>query len=121
WFIQQALNTAAVKNLVGIDFPVDEVYMYPGAIKHVRKNHPGIIESYGHLIPDMIANPDFIGQHPKVPNSLEIIKVVSDHLLLSIQLDPSGYLYVSTFFELNNGHNKIKKRLASGRIVPYKD
>lgn len=113
------LNVAKIKMLTGVDLPSDEVQMYPGAIRHVQRKHPGIIEQYGHLIPDMIANPDYVGQHPKEENSVELIKVVGPHLLLAIKLDPSGYLFLSTFFELDNGAYKVQKRLKSGRLVPY--
>lgn len=59
------LNIIAVKRLTGIEFTESEVYMYPGAIKHVKRKHTGIIEQYGHLIPDIIHTPDYIGQNPK--------------------------------------------------------
>jgi hypothetical protein len=114
------LNLEAIKLLIGVEFPVPEVHMYPGAIKHAKKRHPGIIEQYGHLIPDIISNPDYIGQNPKetVP-SLELIKLINPHLILAIKLDPSGYLFVGTFFDLKNGPEKVKKRLTSGRLKPY--
>lgn len=98
-----------------------EVKMFPGAIKHIKKRHPGILESFGHLIPEIIEFPDYVGQSPRHPNSVELIKVVSEHLLLAIKLDPSGYLFVSSFYELNNGPYKIKKRLRSGRLVRFTD
>ena len=113
------LNIVAIKDITGIDFPVAEVYMYPGAIKHIKREHPGIIEQYGHLLPDLIANPDYVGQHPK-EGSLELVKFVSLHLLIAIKLDPSGYLYVSTLYDLRNGQEKVKKRLSSGRLKPYR-
>lgn len=113
------IDTAAVKNLTGVEFPDAKVYIYPGAIKHIKKEHPGIIEQYGHLIPDMISSPDYIGQNPTEPNSVELVKTITPHLLLAIKLDPSGYLFVSTFFDLKNGPAKVKKRLASGRLKLY--
>jgi len=114
------LNIEAIKQLTGIEFPVADVYMYPGAIKHVKKHHPGVMEAYGHLIPGMISHPDYVGCNPKVPNSIELVKVISEHLLLSIQLDPSQYIFVSSFYRLDNGIEKIQRRLASGRIVRYR-
>lgn len=114
------LNIVAIKALTGIDFPVSEVQMYTGFIKHVKKRHPGIIEEHGHLIPDVIANPDYVGQNPKEPGSIELVKFIAPYLILAIKLDTSGYIFVSTFFDLKNGQEKVKKRLASGRLVPYK-
>lgn len=113
------LNTTAIKILTGIEFQIAEVYMYPGAIKHVKKWHSGIIEQYGHLIPEIITNPDYVGQNPTKPNSVELVKAITPHLLLAIQLDPSGYLFIASFYDLNNGPYKLQNRLSSGRWVPY--
>jgi hypothetical protein len=113
------VNIAKIQSLVGIVFPVSEVYIYPGAIKHIKREHAGIWELYGHLLPSIVQEPDYIGKNPKVPNSIELYKQLGDHMLLAIKLDPTGYLFVSSLYELNNAIVKIKKRLASGRIVAY--
>lgn len=114
------LNTQAVKKLLGIEFPSAEVQIHPGALKHIKKHgHEDILTDYGYLIPDMISNPDYVGQNPKEPNSVELIKVITQTLLLAIKLDPSGYLYVSSFYDLNNAQVKLQKRLDSGRLVKY--
>jgi hypothetical protein len=113
------LNLEAIKRLLGIEFPTSEVYMYPGAIKHAKRQHPGVIEQYGHLIPDMISNPDYVGHNPTEPDSIELVKYINEHLLLAVKLDPSGYLFVGTFFDLKNGQEKLKRRLASGRLKRY--
>lgn len=114
------LDLEKINSLLGLSFLVPEVYIYTGAIKHIKKRHPGIWEKYGQDIPDIIAHPDYIGVNPSVADSIELYKYVNDHLLLAIKLDPTGYLYVSSFYDLNNAHHKIKKRLKSKRIVAYK-
>lgn len=114
------LDIKKINLLVGIVFPVSEVYIYPGAIKHIKREHPGIWEQYGHLLPTILEKPDYVGKNPKVPNSIELYKQLGDHMLLAIKLDPTGYLFVSSLYELNNATVKINKRLASGRIIAYK-
>lgn len=94
------LDLTVIKDLLNIEFPNDEVLVYPGMIKHANRRHPGDLDNYGHLIPEMIANPDYIGKNPSENNSIELYKVVEDHLILAIKLDPSGYIYLSTFFVL---------------------
>lgn len=113
------LDVQKINALIGIAFAVSEVYIYPGAIKHIKRGHPGIWEQYGQLLPSIIKKPDFIGKNPKVANSIELYKQLGDHMLLAIKLDPSGYLFVSSLYELNNAMVKINKRLASGRIVAF--
>lgn len=99
--------------------PSNEVFMFPGAVKHIKKNHASILMTYYSDIPDIISNPDYVGQNPKEPNSVELYKIIGDDLLIAIKLDPSGYFYLGSFYDLHNGPKKIQKRLRSGRIIPY--
>jgi hypothetical protein len=113
------LNIEAIKRLTGIELPSAQVWMYPGLVKHVKKRHPGIMEQYGHFISEIISNPDYVGKNPSEPGSIELIKYVSPYLLLAVKLDPSGYVFISSFYELNNGPVKVQKRLANGRLKPF--
>lgn len=113
------IDVVKVKKLTGIDLGVSEVFIYPGAIKHIKREHPGIWDNYKHTLPTILTSPDYIGKNPKVPDSIELYKQVGDTLLLAIKLDPTGYLFVSSFYDLNNANVKIAKRLKSGRIVPF--
>ncbi|HET7578783.1 MAG TPA: PBECR2 nuclease fold domain-containing protein [Bacillales bacterium] len=111
-----------VYRLTRVQFPegAGKVFMYPGFIKHLQKNHPGRFEMYYHLIPSIILEPDYIGQNPKELESIELYKRVNDVLLLAIKFDAKrGYLFLASFYELDNWKKKIKKRLRTGRIVPY--
>ncbi|WP_140349578.1 PBECR2 nuclease fold domain-containing protein, partial [Bacillus thuringiensis] len=99
----------------------NDVKMYPGAIKHIQRKHPGIYERYSGNIKDIIENPDYVGNNPKEPNSVELIKVIDEHILIAIKLDPSGYLFLSSMYDMNNGPVKVEKRLKSGRLQPYMD
>lgn len=97
-----------------------EVYMPPGVLKHLKKRgHWNDFVTYHQDIPDMIANPDYAGQNPKEPNSVEIYKVINDHVILPIQLNTESGLFLSSFYILDNGADKIIKRLRSGRIHPF--
>ncbi|MGE7920652.1 hypothetical protein ACQKM9_17205 [Viridibacillus sp. NPDC093762] len=96
------------------------VFMPPGVLKHlVKRGHWSDFMTYYQDIPDMIANPDYAGQNPKEPNSVEIYKVVNDHVILPIKLNKESGLFLSSFFILNNGTDKIQKRLRIGRIHPF--
>lgn len=99
--------------------PDRQVKMYPGVIKHIKKNHKEVFNKYYHCIPEIIQKPDYVGQ--KEQNSLEMYKFLKGNLLVAIKLDPSGYFFLSSFYELNNAEHKIKKRLKSGRIMAYSD
>lgn len=110
----------AVVNYYEISCHSYEVYMTPGFLKHLKKrNHWDIFMSYYQDIPSMIANPDYVGQNPKEPNSIELYKTLNDFLLVPVKLNMSSYLYLSSFYGLDNGANKIEKRLRTGRICPF--
>lgn len=102
-----------------LNCPSREVLMFPGAIKHIRKKHAATFALYYDKIPEIIGKPDYVGRNPKEPDSVEMYKYLGDHLLVAIKLDPTGYFYLGSFYDLNNGPNKIAKRLRSGRIVPF--
>lgn len=103
-------------DILGIDFPADEVKINPGAIKHIKNAHPEDFIKYFQHIPDIIENPDYVGIHPKEPNSIELVKVIGKDVLVAIKLDSKGCLYVSSMYELTP--QKVPKRLSSGRLKP---
>lgn len=103
--------------LTGQSLPCGPIYQDRGLIKHVRSHHPGT-EGNVALIPQIIAAPDYIGKHPKEPNSIELIKTFSGNVMVCIKLDvDNDYLYVASVFEVTN--KKISNRLHSGRIKKY--
>ena len=119
----EPINMGILPEIIANTFLIDcdsrEVKMYPGAITHIKRRHPENLEKYFYRIPEIISNPDYVGKNPTEPNSVELIKEFDDHVLVAVKLDPSGYIYLSSMYALNNGQHKIKSRLASGRIVPY--
>jgi hypothetical protein len=97
-----------------------EVYMPPGVLKHLKKKgHWQDFMKYHQDIPDMISNPDFAGQNPKEPGTVELYKVMSDHVLLAIKMSPDTGLFLGSFYTLDNGAKKIQGRLRTQRIYPF--
>lgn len=94
--------------------------MPPGVLKHLKKQgHWNDFLKYHADIPAMIAKPDYAGQNPKEPDSIELYKVVSDHVLMAIKMNPANSLFLGSFYELKNGAQKIQGRLVTGRIHPF--
>ncbi len=67
----------------------------------------------------MISNPDYAGQNPREPNSVELYKMVDEYVLIAIKLNPRTGLFLGSFFKLDNGPQKIRKRLRSKRIYEF--
>lgn len=98
----------------------NEVYMPPGVLKHLKKRgHWNDFVTYHNDIPNMIANPDYVGQNPKEPGTVEIYKIINDHVILPIKFNADSGLFLSSFYILDNGADKITKRLRSGRIHSF--
>ncbi|PLR79484.1 hypothetical protein CVD25_22770 [Bacillus canaveralius] len=70
-------------------------------------------------IPAVISNPDYAGQNPKEPGTVELYKAMSDHCLLAIKMSPTTGLFLGSFYTLNNGQKKVAGRLRTGRIYPF--
>lgn len=97
-----------------------EVYMPPGVLKHLHKRgHWNDFVTYHQEIPNIIALPDYVGQNPKESNTVEIYKVINDHVILPIKLNEESGLFLSSFYILDNGADKIIKRLRTKRIHPF--
>jgi len=110
-----------ISNHYNLNCDSNNVMVFPGAIKHIEKRHPQDLEKYFNKIEEIISNPDYVGQKPKEPKSVELIKEFEDDVLVAIKLDPSGYIYLSTMYSLQNAKFKIKTRLKSGRLISYTD
>lgn len=103
-----------------IEYHSNDVHMAPGALKHLKKRgHWNEFLLCYRDLPNMIANPDYAGQNPNEPGSVELYKSVGDHVLIAIKLDPAAELFLGSFCKLNNGSVKIRKRLRTGRIYAF--
>lgn len=100
--------------LTGQDLPCGDIWQSSGLAVHVQKHHPNEVHNI-QLIPQIIADPDYIGHNPKEPNSIELIKVLSANTMVCIKLDAGNcYHYVASVYEISDG--KLQNRLKSGRL-----
>ena len=95
------------------------VYLNPGAEKHMKLKHPEAYKRYFKNIKYIIRRPDYRGLNPRVKDSIERIRTYSkDVVLLSIAINRKGYLYLSSMYSIGPyGISKINKRLKSGRLI----
>lgn len=105
---------------------IKDVYLFSGAIKHIQKGHPGVLERYKNKLQGMCSNPDYIGNNPRQPiNSIELYKnfqadnLGEEMLLLAIKQEEDCDFFVASLYILDNFDHKIPKRLRSGRIYLY--
>jgi len=98
------------------------IYRSTGLPAHMVKRKHFKCLKYIDFIPDIIANPDYIGINPneKDSESVEFIKKYGVNVLVGVKLDrKNNYLYVSTVHDIQE--SKLERRLHSGRIKALKD
>jgi len=86
-------------------------------MKHISRRHPDCVRYYAD-IPDIIADPDYIGKDPTKPDSIEIIKKLDEYVQVAINLDKKdNYLYVASLYCQTQA--KVSRRIESGRYVRF--
>ena len=103
--------------LTGQSIPCGNIYQSAGLSVHVIKRHPECAADIG-IIPQIIAEPDYIGHSPTEPQSIELVKRLQNNMMVCIKLDvKKNYLYVASLFSISEA--KIQNRLNSGRPVKF--
>lgn len=105
-------------NTLNMELPPTDILMPPGFIKHIKKRHNNTFVKYFKKIPEILKYPDYVGTNPSEPNSIELVKIFYNVVLIAIKLDAKGDLYLSSMYELNP--SKIPRRISSGRLKPLK-
>ena len=97
--------------------PCGTIYQSHGLKKHIQKRHPAEIYLLDY-VEKIIKNPDYIGRHPKEPDSVELVKVIEKNIMVCIKLDCANeYFYVSSVFSISNA--KLNNRIHAGRLKKY--
>ena len=111
--------TEKFNNVLGISMEPLEIFRSKGLPAHMVKRKHYKCLKYIDYIPDIIANPDYIGINPNESgDSIELVKRYEDNVLLGIKLDTDGqYLYVSTMYDVQE--SKVSRRLHSGRLKQF--
>ncbi|HAN09654.1 MAG TPA: hypothetical protein DCP90_03470 [Clostridiales bacterium] len=108
-------------HMLNINLPADDISMYHGFKKHVKKKHPHC-EKYIFKISDIISNPDYIGVHPNEPNSIELVKRLDKNILVAITLSEdigTKYLYASSLYDISEP--KLQNRINSKRLLKWEN
>ena len=104
--------------LTGQALACGDILQSDGLINHVRKRHPACV-SHISDIPNILSSPDYIGHHPREPESVELVKRLDCNLMFCVKLDSvNGYFFVASLFEISDA--KLQKRIDSGRLVTFR-
>lgn len=111
------LKESIIEHL-NIDLPCIDILLYSGAKKHMKKKHKNCLK-YLDRLAEIIENPDYIGCHPNEVNSVELVKIFDDNVLVAVKLSDEGYLYISNMYDISSG--KLNNRINSGRLKKFID
>ena len=107
--------TQDIVNCLNTPFFCGKVFLYPGVINHIKNSHSYCFQNYLILLPEILKNTDYIGINQIHVASIELVKIYTDVILISIAKNRDDYLYVSSLYDISI--NKVNKRLVSGRLV----
>ena len=100
---------------LNISLPSGNIFLYSGFKKHIRKRHKSDIK-YIKRVSEIIKNPDYVGKHKDIPNSIEFYKRFDKNVLVSVNLDiENNYLYVSSLYNVKQ--SKIDIKMHSGNCI----
>ena len=97
--------------------PTGDIFQSDGLAAHVKKRHPSEIGNLAH-IPSVVSSPDYVGHNPNEPNSIELVKVLANNVMVCVKLDANdNYPYVASVYNITNA--KLQKHIQSGRLKAY--
>lgn len=90
-------------NYLSYNIKSSNIFQSSGLEKHIIKRHPDRLKYIG-FIPQIIANPDYIGINPNEKvSSFELVKCISENVQIGIKLDAKdNYLYVATLHTITD-------------------
>ena len=111
-----SFSERVIKTL-NLDIPVGTpIYIADSNIEHMKSSHPSDYEKYKDQLPNIIANPDYVGKNIK-DNSIEFTKEYfynGEYVKVAIRVSSSNIYYARSMYVLNN--NRVKNFIAKGTL-----
>lgn len=79
------------------------IYMATSNIVHMQSSHPADFAKYGCDIPDILANPDYVGKNKK-DGSIEFTKeyyIEKEYVKVAVRVSSHNVYYVRSLYVLN--------------------
>ena len=85
-------------------------------IAHMISRHPGDYARYGQYIPQILSQPDYVGENPK-DGSIEYVKefqINGEYVKVAVRLSGGGTLYARSLYVLSP--NRVQNFIAKGTL-----
>ena len=95
-----------------------EIIMWDERLAHIEKHRPNYkciydLDEYIELIPDIIANPDYIG----IKDGLQFIKQFDNNVLIAVRVNAKGKLSLRTMYPITD--SQINDYIRKGTAWKY--
>lgn len=109
--------SAKVISLLGSSLQVDQpIYLGNSNIQHMIRRHPADYAKYGQFIPQILAQPDYVGENP-ADGSIEYVKdfqINGEFVKVAVRLSSNGTLYARSLYVLNP--NRVNNFIQKGTL-----
>lgn len=115
----QQVGTLSANVIAALGLPLQAgqpILLGSGNISHMMNRHPGDYAKYGHQIPTILANPDYVGQNPS-DGSIEYVKdfqVNGEYVKVAVRLSGGGTLFARSLYVLNP--NRVQNFIKKGTL-----
>ena len=95
------------------------IYIGESNINHMLQSHPEDYQKYKNQIPNIIAQPDYVGMNPS-DNSLEYVKVFvldNESVKVAVRVSHGGKLYARTIYARDL--QKMERFVKKGYLQKY--
>lgn len=112
--------SARVVELLGLSMRAGQAIMLGQSnIAHMKSKHPADYEKFGQYIPQILADPDYVGENP-ADGSIEYVKefVIEDAFVkVAVRVTSNGTLFARSVYRLNT--NRVNNFIAKGTLKKY--
>ena len=108
-----------ISKILGLSKFGTAIRLSDSQIKHIEKHRKDFISGDDfdealRKIPDIIANPDFVGRHPS-GDSIQFIKKFKSNILVAVRVGSKDTFWVKTMYPIRD--NKLQNYINSGHII----
>jgi hypothetical protein len=95
-----------VCELLGLSIePGTPIFIGPTNIKHMKDSHPEDFIKYFGELKNILAEPDYLNQHPK-DGSIQYIKMLEAHVMAVVRVSSKGTYFARSIYEMSE--NKLE-------------
>ncbi|MGL4344228.1 MAG: PBECR2 nuclease fold domain-containing protein [Cellulosilyticaceae bacterium] len=116
-YLTQEVGVLRPEIVTLLDIVVNEpsIVLYPGTIGHIKRRHYRAYRQYLTKIPDIIANPDYVGMSVSEERCIELVKKYDEYIMVAIKWDQNDRLFISSMYMMDD--DRIDNRVAYGKLI----